>query len=95
MLVVPLGILGTVTATLLRGLGNDVFFQVDLLTTVGLAAQTQRALSVSPLFTTCIEWLGMLACLSSDSQRKAPHSVEPGLRSSWDYTLVMPGILDT
>jgi len=39
MLVVPLGIVGTVVATLLRGLGNDVFFQVGLLTTVGLAAK--------------------------------------------------------
>jgi multidrug efflux pump len=39
MLVVPLGILGTVGATLLRGLGNDVFFQVGLLTTVGLSAK--------------------------------------------------------
>ena len=39
MLVVPLGIIGTVSATLLRGLGNDVFFQVGLLTTVGLSAK--------------------------------------------------------
>jgi multidrug efflux pump len=39
MLVVPLGVLGTVSATLLRGLGNDVFFQVGLLTTVGLSAK--------------------------------------------------------
>jgi hydrophobe/amphiphile efflux-1 (HAE1) family protein len=39
MLVVPLGIIGTVMATLLRGLGNDVFFQVGLLTTVGLSAK--------------------------------------------------------
>jgi len=39
MLVVPLGIIGTVCATLLRGLGNDVFFQVGLLTTVGLSAK--------------------------------------------------------
>ena len=39
MLVVPLGIIGTVAATLLRGLGNDVFFQVGLLTTVGLASK--------------------------------------------------------
>ena len=38
MLVVPLGIIGPVMATLLRGLSNDVFFQVGLLTTVGLAA---------------------------------------------------------
>ena len=39
MLVVPLGIIGTIAATLLRGLGNDVFFQVGLLTTVGLSAK--------------------------------------------------------
>src|ERR1700729_1580241 len=39
MLVVPLGIIGTITATLWRGLDNDVFFQVGLLTTVGLSAK--------------------------------------------------------
>jgi hydrophobe/amphiphile efflux-1 (HAE1) family protein len=39
MLVVPLGVLGAITATLLRGLSNDVFFQVGLLTTVGLSAK--------------------------------------------------------
>jgi hydrophobe/amphiphile efflux-1 (HAE1) family protein len=39
MLVVPLGIIGTIAATLFRGLANDVFFQVGLLTTVGLSAK--------------------------------------------------------
>tara|TARA_R110001599_G_scaffold353869_1_gene601220 strand:- start:35791 stop:38910 length:3120 start_codon:yes stop_codon:yes gene_type:complete len=39
MLVVPLGVLGAVTATLLRGQSNDIFFQVGLLTTIGLAAK--------------------------------------------------------
>ncbi|HEV3151164.1 MAG TPA: efflux RND transporter permease subunit [Acidobacteriaceae bacterium] len=39
MLVVPLGIIGTISATLFRGLANDVFFQVGLLTTVGLSAK--------------------------------------------------------
>jgi HAE1 family hydrophobic/amphiphilic exporter-1/multidrug efflux pump len=39
MLVVPLGILGAVLATLGRGLSNDVFFQVGLLTTIGLSAK--------------------------------------------------------
>jgi multidrug efflux pump len=39
MLVVPLGIIGTVLATMVRGLSNDVFFQVGLLTTVGLASK--------------------------------------------------------
>ncbi|EKE84720.1 efflux RND transporter permease subunit [Idiomarina xiamenensis] len=39
MLVVPLGILGAVLATLMRGLENDVYFQVGLLTTVGVSAR--------------------------------------------------------
>jgi hydrophobic/amphiphilic exporter-1 (mainly G- bacteria), HAE1 family len=39
MLVVPLGVLGAVLATLGRGLANDVFFQVGLLTTIGLSAK--------------------------------------------------------
>jgi multidrug efflux pump len=37
MLVVPLGVIGAIIATLVRGLDNDVYFQVGLLTTVGLA----------------------------------------------------------
>lgn len=39
MLVVPLGVVGALMATLARGLSNDVFFQVGLLTTVGLSAK--------------------------------------------------------
>jgi len=39
MLVVPLGILGAVLASWLRGLSNDIYFQVGLLTTVGLATK--------------------------------------------------------
>ncbi|MEG5264517.1 efflux RND transporter permease subunit [Pseudomonas sp. JDS28PS106] len=39
MLVVPLGVIGALLATSLRGLSNDVFFQVGLLTTIGLAAK--------------------------------------------------------
>jgi multidrug efflux pump len=39
MLSVPLGILGAVGATLVRGLSNDVFLQVGLLTIVGLSAK--------------------------------------------------------
>ncbi len=39
MLVVPLGIIGALLATQLRGLTNDVYFQVGLLTTIGLAAK--------------------------------------------------------
>ncbi|WP_225775149.1 efflux RND transporter permease subunit [Pseudomonas sp. Marseille-Q5115] len=39
ILVVPLGVIGALIATSLRGLSNDVFFQVGLLVTVGLAAK--------------------------------------------------------
>ncbi len=39
MLSVPLGILGAVGATLARGLSNDVFLQVGLLTIIGLSAK--------------------------------------------------------
>ncbi|MBP7482421.1 MAG: efflux RND transporter permease subunit, partial [Lacunisphaera sp.] len=39
MLVVPIGILGAVLAVALRGLNNDVYFQVGLLTVVGLSAK--------------------------------------------------------
>jgi multidrug efflux pump len=39
MLVIPLGLVGAVFAVTLRGLENDVFLQIGLLTTMGLAAK--------------------------------------------------------
>jgi multidrug efflux pump len=39
MLVVPLGVVGALAATWLRGLENDVYFQVGLLTVIGLSAK--------------------------------------------------------
>ncbi len=39
ILVVPLGILGALLATWMRGLENDVYFQVGLLTVIGLSAK--------------------------------------------------------
>lgn len=39
MLVVPLGVLGAVCATWVRGLENDVYFQIGLLTIIGLSAK--------------------------------------------------------
>ncbi len=39
ILVAPLGVIGAIIFTLARGLNNDVFFQVGLLTTVGLAVK--------------------------------------------------------
>ena len=40
LLVVPLGVIGAVIATLARGLENDAYFQVGLLVTIGLAAKS-------------------------------------------------------
>ena len=39
LLTVPLGILGAVTAAMLRGLPNDVYFTVGIVTIIGLAAK--------------------------------------------------------
>lgn len=39
LMVIPLGVVGAVLAATLRGLENDVYFQVALLTTIGLAAK--------------------------------------------------------
>ena len=39
ILVIPLGVVGALLATSLRGLSNDIYFQVGLLTTMGLASK--------------------------------------------------------
>ncbi len=39
MLVVPLGVLGVLLATLMRGMSNDVYFQIGLVTIIGLSAK--------------------------------------------------------
>ena len=39
MLVVPLGVIGCVVAVMLRGLSNDVYFTVGIITIVGLSAK--------------------------------------------------------
>src|SRR5690606_34820464 len=39
ILIVPLGVLGALVAATMRGLPNDVYFKVGLLTTVGLATK--------------------------------------------------------
>lgn len=39
IMVIPLGVLGATVAATLRGLNNDVYFQVALLTTIGLSSK--------------------------------------------------------
>src|SRR3546814_19110845 len=39
LLVVPLGVLGSVLSTVMRGLSADVYFNVGIITIIGLAAK--------------------------------------------------------
>jgi HAE1 family hydrophobic/amphiphilic exporter-1 len=39
LMVVPLGVIGAVAAVLLRGMPNDVYFKVGMITVIGLAAK--------------------------------------------------------
>ena len=39
LLVVPLGVLGAVVFSMLRGLPNDIYFKIGLITVIGLAAK--------------------------------------------------------
>jgi multidrug efflux pump len=39
IMVIPLGVIGALLATSIRGLSNDIYFQVGLLTTMGLASK--------------------------------------------------------
>ena len=43
LLVIPLGLVGAIFAVTLRGLENDVYLQIGLLTTMGLASKMTRA----------------------------------------------------
>jgi multidrug efflux pump subunit AcrB len=91
MLVVPLGILGTVSATLLRGLGNDVFFQVGLLTTVGLSAK--NAILIVEFANDNVEHgMGLVEATISAAQQR----LRPILMTSFAFILgVMPLAITT
>ena len=72
MLVVPLGILGALAASHLGGQLNDVFFQVGLLTTVGLSAKN-AILIVEFAQTLVAQGMGLLeATLKACRQRLRP-----------------------
>ncbi len=72
MLVVPLGIFGALVASHLGGQNNDVFFQVGLLTTVGLSAKN-AILIVEFAQTLSAQGMGLLeATLKACRQRLRP-----------------------
>ena len=72
MLVVPLGIFGALAASHLGGQSNDVFFQVGLLTTVGLSAKN-AILIVEFAQTLVAQGMGIVeATLKAARQRLRP-----------------------
>jgi multidrug efflux pump subunit AcrB len=72
MLVVPLGIFGALAASHLGGQSNDVFFQVGLLTTVGLSAKN-AILIVEYAQTLVAQGMGLVeATLKASRQRLRP-----------------------
>jgi multidrug efflux pump len=91
ILIVPLGILGALLASTLRGLPNDVYFKVGLLTTVGLA--TKNAILI-------IEYAKDLQAQGRsliDATLEAVHlRLRPILMTSFAFILgVMPLVVST
>ena len=74
LLVVPLGVLGAVIATLARGLTNDVYFQVGLLVTIGLAAKN-AILIVEFAKENFDHGMGLVEC--GDAARQAAPAADP------------------
>ncbi len=57
LLVLPLGVIGGVLSSSMRGLANDVYFQIGLLTTLGLA--TKNAILIAQFAKSGVEERGM------------------------------------
>lgn len=92
LLVVPLGLIGAVCATLLRGLGNDIFFQVGLLTTVGLSAK--NAILIVEFARSLHEKEGM--SLIEATKKAAKQRIRPIIMTSLAFTFgVLPLALST
>jgi len=81
MLVVPLGIIGALAASHLGGQMNDVFFQVGLLTTVGLSAKN-AILMTSLAFMMGVLPLAYASGAGSGSQRAIGVGVLGGMGSA-------------
>src|SRR5258708_24556837 len=79
LLVVPLGIVGAVLATWLRGLDNDVYFQVGLLTTIGLSAK--NAILRSEEHTSELQSPDHLVCRLLLEKKKNPNEISSLLPS--------------
>ncbi len=82
MLIVPLGIIGSVSASMLAGLSNDVYFQIALLTTIGLAAK--NAILIVEFAKTLYEsGMPLLECVMEASEKR----LRPILMTSFAFIL--------
>ncbi len=92
ILVVPLGIIGALLAVTIRGLPNDVYFKVGLLTVVGLS--TKNAILIIEFAKDLMEQRGLSLI---DATLEAVHQrLRPILMTSLAFILgVMPLVLST
>ncbi|HXI85894.1 MAG TPA: efflux RND transporter permease subunit, partial [Parvularculaceae bacterium] len=91
LMVVPLGVMGAVIAAYFGGLSNDIFFQVGLLTTIGLS--TKNAILIVE-FAKTLEAHGRTA---AEAAREASHvRLRPILMTSFAFGLgVLPLVLSS
>jgi len=91
MMVVPLGVLGAVIAAMLRGLPDDVYFQVAILTTIGLSAKN-AILIVEFARELYDEGMGLLEATIEASRQR----LRPIIMTSMAFTLgVVPLAIST
>jgi len=91
MMVVPLGLLGTVAAVMLRDLSNDVFFKVGMITIIGLSAK--NAILIVEFAKQIYEHEGNLV---RSTIKAASMRLRPILMTSLAFTLgVLPLMLAT
>ncbi|MEZ5896389.1 MAG: efflux RND transporter permease subunit [Parvularculaceae bacterium] len=92
MMIVPLGLMGAVVSALMNGLANDIFFQVGLLTTIGLAAK--NAILIVEFAKTLEEEEGM--SVVEAAVEAARTRLRPILMTSFAFGLgVLPLVLST
>ncbi|MBY0339102.1 MAG: efflux RND transporter permease subunit [Acetobacteraceae bacterium] len=82
LLAVPLGILGAVLASIMQGMANDVYFQVGLLTTIGLTAKNGIL-----IVEFARDWYNRGLTLEQAAEEAARQRLRPIIMTSLAFTL--------